>query len=240
MIREPDFSYGRFFVSPILGCSAKCKFCYIYSEGYKAKAQINAFSIEETIDYLLNHRHFVPGRNGNIISIGAWGDIFPKGDQTSINISLVYLKELCKLGNPIQLMSRFEIDDEVVDVISKCNQYTGHILYSTSISSFSNFDMYESNVSSPIDRLKVIQKLNENDVKTNVMIKPFIHGVTDKDLELFLENFKKYEVKVCVVGKLVVDDLIVSRMKRVDNTSLEDTLEPLDCTSGSILHTSSR
>lgn len=236
MLRKPDYENGRFFISPILGCNARCSFCYIYSKGYKTKVSRNEFGLEKTIIFLHSHEKFKTGVNGSIISIGAWGDPFPRYSKHSCSHTLQWLSELAKLKNPIQIMSRYELSDDVVEGIVKCNSYAGQILYSTSVSTLSRSREIEPYADKPELRLKSIKKLRDNGVSTNVMVKPFLSGITDLEINSFIKVFNKFGVEHCVVGDLFVDERIKAQLFKLPDASLEIEIsgdkQVLDCTSG--------
>lgn len=70
----PNINDGRFFVSPILGCTGACSYCYlkINNFGFPRK---NKLTKEELLTAAQQSPDFIFGVNGTIISIGAWGDI---------------------------------------------------------------------------------------------------------------------------------------------------------------------
>ncbi|MBO1898352.1 radical SAM protein [Shewanella sp. BF02_Schw] len=236
MQRKPDYENGRFFISPILGCNARCSFCYIYSKGYETKISNNEFGLEKTISFLRSHDKFKSGKDGSIISIGAWGDPFPRYKKSACIHTLSWLSELTKLQNPIQIMSRYELTDDTVDEIANCNIYQGQILYSTSLSSFDRFKEIEPFADKPELRLSSVQKLRAKGISTNVMIKPFLAGITDVEINKFIEVFNLFEIKHCVVGDLLVDDRIKKELLKLDNATLKIEVngnkQILDCTTG--------
>ncbi|EKF9996586.1 radical SAM protein [Vibrio cholerae] len=236
MIRKPDYERGRIFISPILGCNAQCHFCYIYDKGYTTKAVKNGFDIEQVIIYLNSHESFKLGKDGSIISIGAWGDPFPRYNKSLCYHTINWLKKLADLGNPIQIMSRYELHPEILEEIVNLNKYYGHIMYSTSISSIENFRVIEPYSDTPNKRLTSVSILNNAGIATNVMIKPFIQGITDLEVDQIAEALSVYGIKQCVVGDLLLDDTIKSKLisdglLATDNVGkLEQQV--LDCTSG--------
>ena len=236
MLRKPDYENGRFFISPILGCNARCSFCYIYSKGYETKISSNDFGLEDTISFLHSHEKFRAGVHGSIISIGAWGDPFPRYSKDSCSQTLHWLNELAKLKNPIQIMSRYELKEDVIEAIVKCNSYTGQILYSTSLSTFQRNKEIEPYADKPELRLESIKKLRDQGVSTNVMIKPFLSGVTDLEINSFIDAFNKHGVEYCVVGDLLVDERIKTQLLNFSSTDLKvevnGNTQVLDCTSG--------
>jgi DNA repair photolyase len=231
--RLPDYYNGRFFLSPILGCYAGCRFCYIYDKGYKYRPSINNFSIYDSIQHIQYHKKFKQGKEGSIISIGAWGDPFPQNYEDLTDFSLSWLKAVSKLENPIQIMSRFSLSDKVIQSIVNNSLYKGHILYSTSITSVQNSHILEPNADKPQARLKTISKMKNFGVLTNIMVKPFIAGVTDYDVFNFIATFREYHINYCVVGNLLVNENINKRMQKyyAKDHSLNSfrELEKLDC-----------
>lgn len=236
MQREPDYENGRFFISPILGCNAQCTFCYIYAKGYETKISINEFCLESTIEFLKKHEKFEVGKNGSIISIGAWGDPFPRYNKRACQFTLTWLKKLTELQNPIQIMSRYELTADTVNEIAECNSYKGQILYSTSISSFNKFRDIEPYSDKPELRLQSIRDLKNKGVSTNVMIKPFLAGITDVEVLNFIEMFNSFGIEYCVVGDLLVDDRIIKEFNKFVNSEIRIEInvkkQVLDCTSG--------
>lgn len=236
MIRTPDYERGRFFISPILGCNAQCHFCYIYEKGYSTKAVKNGFDIEQVVRYLDSHSAFKVGNDGSIISIGAWGDPFPRYNKNLCYHSIGWLKRLAKLGNPIQIMSRYKLHQDILEELVDANQYYGHIMYSTSLSSIQNFRKIEPYSDAPDKRLSSIKLLNDAGIITNVMIKPFIQGVTDLEVEEIARTMKDYGIKYCVVGGLLLDNTIKSKLLSAVELIVSDRdkldKQVLDCTSG--------
>lgn len=233
MIRKPDYERGRFFISPLLGCNASCRFCYIYDKGYTKKAIRNEFDIPMVMDFLESHESFSKGIQGSIISIGAWGDPFPRYNKELCTHSLEWLKKISELQNPIQIMSRYELNTEIINGIVECNKYKGHILYSTSISSINNFRKIEPYADDPINRLRSIETLDNLGVATNVMIKPFIPGITDIDVDNIAKALKDHNVRQCVVGDLLLDDTIKIKLSEIGFRISElSDMQVLDCTSG--------
>jgi DNA repair photolyase len=210
--RLPDYSEGRFFLSPLLGCPARCLFCYIYEHGYTTKPVFNELTVEELSKWLVAHPKFVKGKAGSLIYIGAWGDPFPpSADPTN---TLDWLRIATSFDNPVQIISRFRISQEIIDAIAGMCRYDNQIIFSTSISSFSRWQEIDLFAHSPSDRLQTVQAFLGTPVGTNVMIKPFLPGLTDPDIEQFIEQFERHGIQICTVGVFYWTDDII----RVMNT----------------------
>lgn len=209
--KEPTFSNNRCFVSPIVGCTGQCLYCYLAINDYREPSP-NLYGINKTISFLEQHKNFVSGKAGTIISIGAWGDLFPPNSSLR-KYSIDWIKKLLKLGNPVQVMSKNKLTEAEIEEIVTSIVYPNQLLYSTTIVTFEYSNVVERGVSSPKNRINMLERFSERGVPTNIMIKPFIPGITD------VENFIKYicpiKVPYCVVGKLYLDDNIFENLQKV-------------------------
>lgn len=63
----------RIFVNPALGCPAECSYCYLPDQdlelGISLKSEVTAGDL---IGLVRECGHFVPGRNGSLISVGCF------------------------------------------------------------------------------------------------------------------------------------------------------------------------
>ena len=206
--REPGYHAGRFFLSPMLGCTARCAFCYTRSFGYRfPTGHRNAFGVDASVDWVRDHPLYVPGRSGSIVSIGAWGDPFPPDDGDREH-TLEWVRAACALGNPVQLMSRFAVPEPVVEAVVEALAYPGQLLFSTSISSVTRAAEIERYADPPERRLLTLAAFRSRGVPTNVMVKPFIPGVTDVDADELVALLRRHAVPLCVVGGLYWDETI--------------------------------
>lgn len=243
--RKPDYSLGRFFVSPVLGCSARCSFCYIFPEGYVGRATANTFGADESLQWISRHEHFHIGRSGSIISIGAWGDPFPRGHDDLHLESVRWLKTMCSLGNPIQIMSRFRLSESIINEVSSCQRFPNQILFSTSLSTLKNWQEFERGSDSPEDRLSMLGAFLNKGITVNVMIKPFLPGVTDRESLEIGRALLDAGVTYCVAGSLHWNKEILSSLERVHDphalnivasAETEQFIQLFDCTSTEKMH----
>lgn len=235
-----DYKYleGRFFISPLIGCRSNCIYCYLANELEKSNIiRRNKNDIEKTLVEIRKDKRFKAGKGGSIISIGAYCDIFPISDEDLICFSVNWVVNALKLGNPVQIISKNVLPKDLVKHISKNIQYPKQFLYSTTITSFSHWHRLERNTSAPDSRLETLKLFADNGIPTNVMIKPFLPGLTDLDIDKFISKFIKYKVDYCVVGDLyVVDDKIWGFLNIVNDNNGEQgvvesyNVDVLDCT----------
>ena len=223
----PNYKDGRIFVSPVIGCVGGCKYCYLKLRNIQ-KVIENPVGVDKILSYITHNPQYVSGEFGTIISIGAWGDIFQ--NPMSTRISLSYIRELIKLGNPIQFMSKYSLEPDLIQQVAKQRLYTDQLLYSTTVTTHSYWQMIEPFTSSPEKRLETCYEFKKYGVANNVLIKPFIPGVTDKDISRIIYLFKKYEIKHCVLGKLYINDAIFKDLESVHQLGAFSTEDSqLDC-----------
>ena len=200
---KPNFNDGRIFISPILGCNGCCKYCYLEMHEYNV-AHENLATFNDVNKFISNCESFVPGRNGTILSIGAWGDIFPTNELLKSK-SINFICKILSIGNPVQIMSKFTIDDSYIKKICNSQVYKNQLLYSTTITTINNWKVIEPNTADPINRLKTCKKFSSYGVHTNVLLKPFIYGITDIEFDIITDLLLKYSIDYCVLGIFYLD-----------------------------------
>lgn len=221
-VMVPNLIDGRFFVSPVLGCRGACSYCYLCLHDYQHPIK-NKLSINDFRNTASNCTDFVFGKNGTIISVGAWGDIFPDEYPDLIDHSVKTIIELLKWGNPVQIMSKYALPLEYVQRIANSVQYAGQLLYSTTITTIENWRNVEPLTASPHDRLSVCNCFHNHGIPTNVLLKPFFTEITGLEIESIADLLIEYEVDYCTVGILYWDENIIRRIR--NNLFLRDKLQ---------------
>lgn len=234
----PNYDDGRFFISPILGCNGTCSYCYLNIKHYN-NPRANDISPELCREIAAKCKDFVWGRNGTIISVGAWGDIFPKGNKTLTDTSVYLIKNLLEWGNPVQIMSKNMLSDEYITDITSSVMYSGQLLYSTTITSLDNWQRIEPCVASPLERLATCHKFHVYGIPTNVLLKPFLCGITDAEISSISDLLLEYSIDYCTLGIMYLSPEISEKISH--NTFLRKHLKVniqgtnhLDC-NGSII-----
>jgi DNA repair photolyase len=246
--RPPDFRGARAFLSPLLGCRAKCGYCYIRSFGYHQRIGVaNGYGIENSLRDLYSHPGFQLGANGTIISIGAWGDPFPDEQPAERATSLQWAMAAMESGNPVQVMSRFNPGAEILGLLAGAQTRPGQVLYSTSITTATHWKLFERYSAPPADRMQALRIAKSLGMSTNVMVKPFIPGVTGSSAEVgAISALIRYAgPATVVVGDYAFDSRIATIVKALtQQAGLEPTSGesesgyPLDCASSSVLEIS--
>ena len=79
------------------------------------------------------------------------------------------------------------------------------MLYSTTITSLKKWDELEPFTFSPKKRLDTCNMFQEYGIESNVLIKPFLPGITDIEFEHIIDLLIERGIKYCVVGKLYLN-----------------------------------
>ncbi len=197
---------GRVFISPIIGCSGGCKYCYLPNEIIEFDiVRQNNYKLNKLIENIKSDKRVVLGRNGTIISIGAYCDIFPMNNKKElIEISIEWIVECLKLGNPVQIISKNSLDEKYVQKLANQVQYENQLLYSTTITTVNRWNTIEPFTANPEKRLYTLALFKKHNIPTNLMIKPFIPNVTDKEVDEFKEILKLEYIDYIVVGELYI------------------------------------
>ena len=209
----PNINDGRFFISPILGCSAGCSYCYLEIKDYTYPRK-NEVSLDECKSFAYENPQFVWGKDGTIISVGAWGDIFPLNKDDLIQYSISFIKELLSWGNPVQIMSKNHLAEEYVKEIVYSVQYPRQLLYSTTITTINTWKEIEPKSSDPVERLQTCQAFHVNGIPTNVLLKPFILGLTGQEIEAIAKLLLEYQIDFCTLGVMYWNDKISKKALR--------------------------
>lgn len=218
----PNYNDGRLFISPILGCNGACSYCYLNIRHYN-HPRANNISPELCRKTAANCKEFVWGRNGTIISVGAWGDIFPRGNEALTSTSVSLIKNLLKWGNPVQIMSKNTLSDVYITDIVSSVMYPGQLLYSTTITSLDNWQRIEPCVASPLERLTTCHKFHVYGISTNVLLKPFLPGIMDAELSSISDLLLEYSIDYCTLGIMYLSAEIREKISR--NPFLQEHLK---------------
>lgn len=222
---EYIYHEGRVFISPLIGCNGGCKYCYLPNEIEKFDiVRENKYKINKVIEKIKRDERVVLGKSGTIISIGAYCDIFPMNDKEELTeTSIEWIVECLKLGNPVQIISKNLLDEKYVKELANQVQYENQLLYSTTITTVNKWSRIEPYTANPEKRLYTLALFKKHNIPTNLMIKPFIPGITDKEIDKFKEILRLEYIDYAVVGELY---LTTSNVKEDE----EKVSRILDCT----------
>lgn len=152
------------------------------------------------------------------------------------------IRVLASLGNPIQIISRYRVPRKVLTQIGEiAAERPRQILFSTSITSFSHSKFLEPGASPPLERLAMLSDATAEGIPTNLMIKPFLPGVTDADAETFRAKLEHHGVPYCTVGVFYHNRKIIRSLSMIGHALLnrnDANAHPLVCRPQSTYQTS--
>lgn len=207
----PNINEGRFFISPVLGCTGGCSYCYLRLKNFNAPRR-NQLSEADFLSYAQKTPDFIWGENGTIVSVGAWGDIFPLNHDILTRHSVQVIKSLLSWGNPVQIMSKNYLISTFVDEISCEIRYPGQLLYSTTLTTINDWKLIEPGTSNPVERLNTCLAFHRAGVPTNVLLKPFIPDLTGSEIDEIAKLLLEYQIDYCTLGVMYCSPEIEGRI----------------------------
>lgn len=214
------FVYGdgyRIFLNTALGCSARCRYCYLPELGLGHAPKY--ISAEEALNMLEQLEYFVPGAQGTILSLGCYSECWDSRNKAE---TMKLLSKLVAHGNYIQMATKQKISIQELDEINALAHYPGQIVLCLSVPTISHSEELEPGTSSPQERLAPLQwKERFANIYFTLYIKPVIPSVT-------LEDGAKYGCLMetsqlsAIVGPMLArgsGDILIGEgdLKEVDN-----------------------
>lgn len=191
----------RLFINTSLGCTANCAYCYLPTLKYsKGKKLDNYVTAEKILKDLGNYKELEFGRNGTLISFGCYSECW---DERNKKETIKLIKYFLEKGNKIQLSTKKYIDYKELTDISKLIKFYGQLTIFISSATISYSDVLENNTTPPEERFKSFLITKELNIPTILYIKPVLYNITIKDIDLYKEVIKKYNIKDVVVGSII-------------------------------------
>lgn len=191
----------RLFINTSLGCTANCAYCYLPTLKYsKGKKLDNYVTAEKILKDLGNYKELEFGRDGTLISFGCYSECW---DERNKKETIKLIKYFLEKGNKIQLSTKKYIDYKELKDISKLIKFYGQLTIFISSATISYSDVLENNTTPPEERFKSFLITKELNIPTILYIKPVLYNITIKDIDLYKEVIKKYNIKDVVVGSII-------------------------------------
>lgn len=202
---------SRVFINPAVGCSSRCAFCYIGSLGFSnlVPSTVSGADIKAL---LLENQQFVLGLNGTIISISPDTEPF---DDKVVSISLDYISSMSKLGNPMQVSTRRQLDKTLIKQIVNSLAYPNQLTLFVSSISITYHDKFEQKTTIPAKRFETFGACQSEGLPVCLYIKPVIPNITIIDKDEYVRVINHYSVPFCCVGEFYVDPSILSHVNSV-------------------------
>jgi len=190
-------SEGRFFIDVAEhGCGNGCKYCYI-SDPAGPQVVIGYEKFIKSLNYILKHPDFKPGRNGSIITLSP--NTEPLKSIESKRLVKEVFRYFLKNGNHIQIATKEIVDEDILNYIRNARLYTEQVIVYITITTITNQMIIEPYTSSIDRRLGNFLLLKKHAVLSCLYIKPIIQATID-DIDKFGEVVTKYCPDLICVG----------------------------------------
>lgn len=188
----------RIFINTSLGCCSKCSYCYLPEVGFRNDLNnYKVLSFEEIIDLL--DKSNVDINKDTLITLGCYSECF---DENNKKETIKLVKYFLKKGNQVQLSTKRQIFDEDVKEIISDITYSGQLIIFVSSATISMQKTIEKKTTSIEKRFENFSLYNKFNIPIVLYMKPVLKNITIKDLNLYKEYIKKYNIKDVVVGSV--------------------------------------
>lgn len=210
--RQPDLAAGIASISPVVGCTSGCAYCYIELE--KARhPTVNEYDLEHTITYLFNTPSFKSGRQGTILCFGGWGEMFPH-TKSLREESINWITSLSSLGNPMVLFTKSSLTDEEIRRVYSCQVYERQLLLLVTITCLEKYREVEPNTDSPHERLSFVNRWVSAGLDAGILMNPFLRDYSLADYEQLLTELGSIRLDGMVISPLYLNDALMAKIRR--------------------------
>lgn len=195
-----EYVYGtkeRIFVNTVIGCHAKCSYCYLPS--LLTREKDNQILAREVIARVNNMPEFKAGKNHTIISLGCYSEcLFPQ----NIDNTLEVIQYFCKTNNYIQLATKQKVDENICKQFALFKQYQNQINVYISMPTISLASEIEQGTAPVGDRINSIQVCKKYGINVILYVKPFLGEFTSRDINGYIDIVRQYNIPIVVGGYL--------------------------------------
>lgn len=200
-----NFVYGsseRIFLNTTIGCNAKCKYCYLPSLQKDTDSQRYKQSVDRVYEDLIKMSCYIGGEDGTILSLGCYSECM---DAENLQQTRELLREIIPLGNRIQLATKQNIPEYMAKEIAELRKYESQVTIYISMPTVSYIEDIEPGTVPFKMRIFNLEICKKYEVPVVLYIKPFLKGITDGDLDKYVEIIQEYHIPVVVGSYLSVE-----------------------------------
>lgn len=208
---KPDIAAGIASISPILGCSSGCAYCYIDLRGASRPA-VNLFGLNETVHYLLSDPAFQTGPEGTVLCFGGWGELFPHTVRLREE-SFIWLERFAPLGNPIVLFTKASLTEYEIESLKDLQTHDRQILLLETITCIERYRNIEPGTDGPHDRIDTLKRWSNAGMSAGVLINPFLREFSLEDYPLLLDLLQPIPLGGLVVSPLFLNAGLLEKIK---------------------------
>jgi len=187
------------------GCPFRCSYCYIYDMGFRHTASPYPLDPKELAYALLSNRNFMSGKHGTLIAVGSITEPFLFEEKT-----LEFLRELSRLGNPIQFSTKKYIGKTLANALANISSRLSPLI---TIVTFELSNILEPYAPSPDKRLETIRNLRESGLKPCLFLRPIIIGINYDEAFEVMKAAKENGAVGVVIGSFRITYNIYLKFK---------------------------
>lgn len=193
----------RLFINTSLGCSGECSYCYLPKLGYGNKDNnyktISANNIIEMIE-----KSNLNLTKDTLITLGCFSECW---DDHNKKETLKIIEYFLKKGNQIQLSTKKKIYSEELSILIPYIKYYGQLIIFVSSATISKQSVIEKNTELIEKRFENFEILKSLNIPVVLYMKPILHNITIRDLDLYKNYIEHYNIKDVVVGSIFTSDI---------------------------------
>lgn len=188
---------SRIFVNTCLGCTGQCSYCYLSRMGYDNKSTVAP--VKKAEDLIQELEEKLKFSKETLITLGCFSECW---DENNKQETIKLIKYFLKRGNQVQLSTKKHITIEEAEQFRALINYLGQLIILVSSATISKWREFEKGTDSPQKRFKTFEISKSLPIPTVLYMKPVLSGVTIKDIDLYKQVIKEYNLHDVVVGSI--------------------------------------
>lgn len=190
-------------INPYVGCEHACPFCYaMFMKKFTSqKGEWGEFADAKVGSHLLLRQEIKGLPPGNVLMSSVTDPYMPI--EAKYEITRKLLEEFAKSERGRQfhlsILTRSTLCLRDIDLFKKLKCEVGFSISTLDPNAQKAFEPYASRTQ---QRLKALQELRKNNIKTFVFLSPILPYITELDLEKLFEEFSKLDLDHIWVDKL--------------------------------------
>ena len=217
---------SEFTINPYLGCAHGCKYCYaaMIMQRWHHRSEVWGSFVDVRINTPTNVEKEIRGKDGSGIFISSMCDCYQPSEEKygitrgTLEKLLEHEKNPLAKGFSITIQTKSALVLRDIDLISQFKDIEVGITITTLDSKYAR--LFEPLASPPKERLRKLETLNKNGIKTYAFIGPLLPSISDSAHEI-------HEI-LMAVEEVGTKNVIIDKLNYFSNLpNLKDTVKEL-------------
>lgn len=188
---------SRIFINTCLGCTGQCAYCYLGKMGYDNKRTVSP--VKKAEDLIQELEEKVKFSKETLITLGCFSECW---DENNKQETIKLIKYFLKRGNQIQLSTKKQVSVQEIEQFKDLINYLGQLVILVSSATISGWKEFEKGTDYPEKRFKTFEVQKSLPIPTVLYMKPVLKSVTIRDVDLYKQVIKAYNLHDIVVGSI--------------------------------------